>query len=319
MVFLAGIDEAGYGPFVGPLVLGVSLFRVADAEADLWPALARSCARKPPRGDRRLLWLDDSKRVHSGPRGRERLERTVAAFRELDAPGRPQLDRWLAEPPSGDPRALHAAPWLRELPGPLCPGVEVERARLDAAAVRRDLVAGGVELQAFGARAVPAGEWNGLLRTHGNKGAANFAVAMELVRMVLARTGDAPLRIELDRHGGRLRYGGILQRALGAERVETHGEAAAGSAYTLHFPTRTVELRFSEGADDRFLPVALASLAAKQTRERLVDLLNAWFGARIPDLKPTKGYGVDGKRWLAEVEPRLDELGVETGLLRRAR
>jgi hypothetical protein len=318
MVFLGGIDEAGYGPFVGPLVLGVSLFRVHDPEADLWPVLERSCARKPPRGDRRL-WVDDSKRVKSGPRGRERLERSVAAFREIDAPGRDALDEWLAEPPSGDARALHAAPWLRELPGALCPGADVDRARLDAAFARRDLDAAGCELQLFGARAVPAGEWNSLLERHRNKGNANFAVAMECVRLLLERTGDAPLRVELDRHGGRTRYGALLARALRPERIETHGETGAGSAYTLHFPTRAVELRFSEGADGRMLPVALASLAAKMTRERLTDLLNDWFTARIDGLKPTRGYGVDGKRWLAEVEPRLAALAVEPGLLRRAR
>ena len=318
MVFLAGIDEAGYGPFVGPLVLGVSLFRVRAPEQDLWPVLERSCARKPPRGDRRL-WLDDSKRVHSGPRGRERLERSVAAFRELDRPGRTALDTWLAEPPSGDPRALHAAPWLRTLPGALCPNADGDRARLDAAFVHRDLDAAGTELQLFGARAVPAGEWNQLLVRHGNKGHANFAVAMEIARLLLDRTGDAPLRIEFDRHGGRTRYARLLADALQPERIEIHGEEAGGSAYTLHYPTRRVELRFSEGADGRFLPVALASLAAKQTREVLTDLLNDWFAARIDGLKPTRGYGVDGKRWLAEVEPHLDELALDRALLRRTR
>ena len=318
MVFLAGIDEAGYGPFVGPLVLGVSLFRVPSTDLDLWPALARSCAKKPPRGDRRM-WLDDSKRVKSGPRGAERLQRTVAAFRELDRPGRGGLDRWLAEPPTGDPRQLHAAPWNRATPGPLCPLADSARARLDAAALRRDLDAAGIDLHLFGARAVPAGEWNLMLDMHGNKGAANFAVAMELVRLLIARTGDAPLRIELDRHGGRTRYGGILLRALRPERVESHGETEAGSTYTLHYPTRQVQLRFSRDADSTFLPVALASLAAKQTRERLTDLLNDWFVERLPALKPTRGYGVDGKRWLAEVEPELERLAVPTALLRRRR
>lgn len=318
MVFVAGIDEAGYGPFVGPLVLGVSLFRVHDAEADLWPVLERSCARKPPRGDRRM-WLDDSKRVKSGPRGRERMERTVAAFRELDAPGRFKLDDWLADPPSGDPRALRAAPWFAETPGPLCTEIGNERARLDATAVHRDLDGAGCELQAFGARAVPAAELNAMVREYGNKGSANFAVAMELVRLVLARTGDAPLRIELDRHGGRLRYAEILKHALGVEQVQTHGESSGGSAYTLCFPTREVELRFSEAADSRYLPVALASLAAKQTRERMTDLLCDWFAARLPGLKQTRGYGKDGKRWLAEVEPHLGELEVDAALLRRMR
>jgi hypothetical protein len=319
MVFLAGIDEAGYGPFVGPLTMGCSLFRVPDLDVDLWATLSRSTAPKPERKDLRRLWLNDSKKVHQGPKGRDRLERTVAAFRELVAPGRDRVDDWLGEPPAGDARALHLAPWFRELSGPLCPGITPDRARLDAAAVHRDLEAAGCAVQAFGARAVPAGEWNQLLQRCGGKGDANFAVAMELVRFLLEHTGDAPLRIELDRHGARMRYADLLRQALDPVSIRIHGERPGGSTYSLQFADRSVQLRFSEGADSRFLPVALASLAAKQTRERLMDEFNAWWSIAMPELKPTKGYGVDGKRWLAETRPHLSGLGVELALLRRDR
>jgi len=142
---------------------------------------------------------------------------------------------------------------------------------------------------------------------------------MEVVRHLLEASGDAPLRIELDRHGGRSRYAEILRAALDADAVETHGENAAGSAYTLHFGARAVQLRFSEDADAKFAPVALASLAAKQTRERLMDLHNEWFGARLTGLTPTKGYGTDGRRWLREVEPRLTELELGLEHVRRER
>lgn len=319
MVFLAGIDEAGYGPFVGPLTMGVALFRVPGPELDLWQAFARSTARKPERKDLRRLWVNDSKKVHQGPKGRGRLERSVAAFRELSAPGRHRLEDWLGEEPAGEPRALHAAPWFRELDGEFCPSIPHDRARLDAAALARDQEAAGCHLQAFGARAVPAGEWNRLLQRTGGKGSANFAVAMQIVRLLLELTGDAPLRIELDRHGARSRYREVLQDALRPQSIEIHGERAGGSAYSLKFEHREVQLRFSEGADGKYLPVALASMAAKQTRERMMDLFNGWWADRLPDLKPTKGYGVDGKRWLAEAEGELDGLSVDRNLLRRDR
>ena len=87
MAFLAGIDEAGYGPFVGPLSVGWSLFRVPDPGTDLWKTLKGPVARKPNRKDPRLR-VDDSKKVHSGPLGRQRLERAVAAFRRVAEPRR---------------------------------------------------------------------------------------------------------------------------------------------------------------------------------------------------------------------------------------
>lgn len=326
MAFLAGVDEAGYGPFVGPLAIGYSLFRAPASEQDFWPILAPAAVRKAERragsgarADRRL-WLDDSKIVHQGPHGRARLERSVAAFRELAAPDRADLESWISEAPAGDPRLLRASPWHTDLPGRLCPAADLGRARLDAAALRRALDAAGCALAGFGARAAPANEWNRALGAHrNNKGEAHFALTMEVVRHLLAITGTAPLRIELDRHGGRMRYAAPLQSFLAADAVETHGENEAGSAYTLRFGARAVQLRFSEGADGRHAPVALASLAAKQTRERLMDLHNGWFGARLPGLAPTKGYALDGRRWLREVEPRLAELELAADCVRRDR
>lgn len=316
MVFLAGIDEAGYGPFVGPLTMGFSLWRVPDIELDLWKSLSSSTARKPGRKDSRRLWLDDSKKVHQGPHGRSRLERTVAAFRQL-LEEEQSLASWIGSPPAPSAKGLHAVPWFAEIPDPLCPSVALERARLDAAGLSRDMDQAGISLTGFGARAVPAKEWNGMLESTGGKGSANLAVAVELLRHLFTLTGDAPLRVELDRHGGRQHYARVLQAALQPERVETHAEHPSASLYSLHFPHRTVQLRFSEAADHHHVPVALASLAAKLTRERMMDLFNAWWKERLPEVKGTKGYGVDGKRFLAEVLPQLGAQGVEESWLRR--
>jgi len=319
MAFLAGVDEAGYGPFVGPFTVGFSLFRVQKPEQNLWDVLSTSTAPKPERKDLRRLWLNDSKKVHQGPHGRKRLGRTVAAFRELGQPDDFSLDRWVTEAPAGDARMLHQAPWFQKLEGDLVPEITHDRARLDAASVRRDLESHGCALNGFGARAVPAGEWNQLLEKTGGKGHANFAVTMQIVRQIMSLTGDAPLRIELDRQGGRQRYSEPLRRALAPRMVKIHGEAPSGSTYSLEFENREVQIRFSEGADGKHLPVALGSLAAKQTRERLMDLFNAWWAQKLPELKPTKGYGVDGKRWLAEVMPGLEKVGIPASLLKRDR
>lgn len=317
MVFLAGLDEAGYGPFVGPLTVGFSLFRLPSLEQDLWDDLSSVACKKPGRGDTQHLWLNDSKSVHSGPKGRDRLERTVAAFRELTQPGNSSLDDWVTAQPAGPPRWFHAAPWFRHLKGRLTEKVTEERSRLDAALLSRALQQVGAQCVGFGARAVPACEWNQLTSAQGGKAGANFYVSMSIVRHLLEVTGDAPLRIELDRHGARTRYGSMLQSALSPDSIKVHGEGAGGSAYTLHIGSRSVEVRFSQGADLEHLPVSLASLAAKQTRERLMDIWNEWFQARLDGIAPTKGYGVDGKRWIHEAGPRLAELQLDAGLVMR--
>jgi hypothetical protein len=61
---------------------------------------------------------------------------------------------------------------------------------------------------------------------------------------------------------------------------------------------------------DRLPPVAMSTIVAKATRERLMGHFNAYFralraiesGGRGPELRPTAGYAVDADRFLAETE-----------------
>ena len=41
MAYLIGTDEAGYGPFLGPLVIATSVWQVPDLEVDLRDHLGR--------------------------------------------------------------------------------------------------------------------------------------------------------------------------------------------------------------------------------------------------------------------------------------
>jgi hypothetical protein len=83
-----GIDEAGYGPNLGPLVMtaviaegGNATERESTAEAgpapDLWRDLAATVDRAG--GDPGRFWVDDSKAILRSGRGRQRLEATCLA------------------------------------------------------------------------------------------------------------------------------------------------------------------------------------------------------------------------------------------------
>ncbi len=61
----AGIDEAGYGPLLGPLCVGASVFRIEDwsegeQAPNLWKLLSTSVCRSPT-DKRRRIAVDDSK------------------------------------------------------------------------------------------------------------------------------------------------------------------------------------------------------------------------------------------------------------------
>jgi hypothetical protein len=50
-----------------------------------------------------------------------------------------------------------------------------------------------------------------------------------------------------------------------------------------------------------------------------MELLNAYWAARVPGLAPTAGYGSDAGRWFREVEPVLAAAGVDRDAVWRRR
>src|SRR3954451_24084725 len=81
MPWRVGLDEAGYGPNLGPLVMASSACHVPeDAPPSLWKLLRRAVRRTDHKADDRLL-IDDSKKVNQGDDGLARLEAGVLGTR----------------------------------------------------------------------------------------------------------------------------------------------------------------------------------------------------------------------------------------------
>jgi hypothetical protein len=343
--FLAGIDEAGLGPLLGPFALGYAGLwcgagGAAGEGAGRWPfeALARVVAEEP-RLDRDKLIVTDSKKVHArNLRGRRRLERTVLcfwSFARSESPVGLSARDWLDSPLGPGPELLAAHPWALDLPARLPLWCEDGAIEDGAAALSKEARRAGIEPGPIGVRLVPEAELNAAFDRTENKSEAlweHTKAALALLFEAGERgpahalprddaAGRWPADFMIDRQGGRARYGPALARALQGAEVRLIAETEGCSSYGArsHGPGLDAQVVFAEGGETRSFATALASCFAKYARELAMEGFNRHFGRLAPGLAPTAGYTEDGRRWLLDAERLLPPGALDRGLLVRRR
>jgi len=316
----AGIDEAGYGPTLGPLVIAVACFESLrpEAKAD-WEALA-PLVQKAKKGGRDALWVDDSKLIKSAKNGLERLEAGVLCF--LAAAGqRPESVGELLSAVGVDAASLEGLPWyetLLERPLPIrgWRGDLLEKGRR----LSRSLDAAGLRFRGFRAAPVSARRFNELVQETDNKATTLLRALTPLIRSAHELSpAEGLLRIDCDRLGGRQRYGPVIGQVFPRCQINILEQERACSRYRVRVGEREILMSFRTKADRDLLPVALASMLCKYLREVFMDSLNEFFRARLPELAPTAGYPQDAVRYLVAIDPLVPSLGVPRDWLVRSR
>lgn len=323
MAVVAGLDEAGLGPVLGPMVMSLVAVQVPDhkAEVSLWRQLQSVVARRPSARRSRVA-IADSKTLYHGLRGREglvHLERGVLGVLRVmgHAPATlAELLRLLSPPALA---AAAAYPWYSDLDLEL--PRTLDRSELDEAAARlsRGMASAGVRLLTMRSETVFARELNRLIEDHGNKGTMHFEVASRLLEAARELAPMDELVVHVDRHGGRKRYRSPLQRLWPSSWIWILDETDQCSSYEVSFPDRRFDLHFTVGCEDRQLPVALASMVSKYVRELLMDRFNAFWSSHLAELAPTAGYYRDGHRFYRQIQHLLPTLGLEPESIFRRR
>src|SRR5262245_48602595 len=309
-----GIDEAGFGPLLGPLCIG---FAALEGPADPWTALSDAVSRRPIH---RLPAVCDSKVLYPGEGGLARLERSALLFLSLARGSRPRTIRDVLDGPFPPAReTLDRHPWYRDLEIPLPRSVPVETLEADLDRAREACDRAGLRVREAGVRAIPEGEFNAGVTRSGNKADFHVGLVAEVLAHLatLPRRGDG--RILVDRLGGRRFYGEPLASLLPEFLPTPLREGPSRSEYLLHGAAAGARLSFCVGGERLSFACALGSVLAKYARELLVERLNAFFLDRLPGLRPTAGYYEDGRRFLEEIRRRLDPGQVPVDLLVRVR
>jgi len=305
-VLIAGIDEAGYGPRLGPLCVGLCAFEAGAFEAldpvDLWAELAPGVGRW---GDRKraAVVVDDSKKLKgTGARGLEHLERAARAHvGAMDAgAGAGIVDD---ESALGALGAACPSAGAAEAGGVLC--LDAASAGIAANVVRERSVAAGVRPAALRVEAAPAARLNEGWRRTRSKAAVELELIGPFVRWVWERAGAGGALVTIDRLGGRTRYGAALSAMLPGAEVEEVAREEGRVVCRAADGEREMFVEVLVGGDGKRYCCALASVAAKWSRELIMARFNAAFCALAPELKPTAGYGVDANRWIREARAAL--------------
>ena len=328
-------DEAGYGPKLGPLVIGATAYCVdAVSQDDLVQHFAP--LSQPHRVNDAVVLVNDSKTVFKpksaiGAR-RDPLANLHATVSVANAwcsdssrndssrndstskHSTSDLASWLKETASQDWDDIKQSPWLAEIQQvEFLNGSEIE-------SVVKSWSDAGIQLTGVQCRAITAAKFNAACREGRNKADLLSQSTLGLVRDLLHKpTSAAETRVYCDRHGGRRYYAGVLTDVLRGAEVEVISESKAESSYRVKYQGHASEFHFTVKGDS-FAPVALSSIYAKYIRERSMQSFNRYFATihREP-LKPTAGYPSDANRFLQDIAPTLRREKIADGELIRVR
>ncbi len=325
-----GIDEAGYGPNLGPMVMTAVVAETPDCgrkvgvpihSLDLWRDLAASIDRAG--GDPTRLWVDDSKAILRGGKGRDRIEGTCLAAVHAAGLGLPgTLAELLKALSAGTSDDAELSPWFDSdaiaLSWPWCQTRDV----VESLVARKALEpAGGAwRLAAIHTVIVGPARFNRELASAESKAEVHFAAFVRLLRRIWDRAADGNLTsVTGDKHGGRHYYLEPLSRSFPDIWIDRGQEGPGSSRYTIRDSARRLELNLIPKADRNDGLVALASIISKTVRELWMDGFNRYWCDRVSGLRPTAGYPVDALRFRQAIEEVAAASGCDPAIWWRVR
>lgn len=321
MPYLVGTDEAGYGPNLGPLVVCATVWHVESIEhTDLFARIAGITRPADDDSDAGDLVIGDSKDLYKPGKGLSGLEQgVITCLAAVKKRPRSWKDIWKLVA-AEDSACFGELPWYRDFDDRLpvdfpTKEISARTQRFQAACDRAKC-----QLTQIKSRVVHPSQFNTLVEDYGNKAFALSRTTFELITEIVGGlSSNEPVLVLCDKHGGRNKYGPLLNEFFPDILATVRAEGRARSAYQLGSGKQRREIVFQTKADQSFLPAALASMVAKYLRELSMRAFNDFWTSRVKGLKPTAGYPVDAMRFKKQIRSVQRKLGIDDRILWRCR
>lgn len=319
MPIIAGIDEAGYGPTIGPFVLSSVVMEIPakhDHEANIWHILKDAISDKIQRRGNRIV-VNDSKKVYQQKNGLKMLEEAVLSFVWYSKGKVTRFSDLLRLLSNHNGEVLDKYPWYKgkDLSLPVASNVSAILNYADL--IEHTLSTQDANILDIKSIFLCAKEINTQITLNGNKSLLLFENCVSHLKEILEGFGEHGPKVMVDKHGGRNYYHELLVESFKGCKVNAISEGNQISTYKINNEKKRMDVSFIEKADTKHFPTALASMFSKYLRELSIILFNAFWLEKVKDIKPTAGYPEDAKRFLSEINDTKNELGISDDILIR--
>lgn len=317
MLVYAGIDEAGYGPMFGPLVISRSTFVLDQQEHVLPPpslwTLLRTAVCKKPKDKKRRLAINDSKLLYKPAHTLEHLERGVLSFLSTSEIVPENLNDLLEKIAYDDFSHRIKHDWYTSSKGePILP-YKISLSQLDRTKKKlfRAMQNNSIHLADIKAAVVFEDRFNQMVKNKGSKAACAWTFVSGHLESIWLKYGEYHPLVVVDRQGGRKNYQDLLESVFNPAAVTTIHEQPQKSFYRISLGIRQMFILIQVKGEQHHFPVALASMVSKYIRELLMKRFQAYWSIHAPEIKPTFGYFQDGRRFLGEIHPLISKLNID--------
>ncbi len=319
MPIIAGIDEAGYGPKIGPFVLSSVVMDIPakhDSETNIWHIFKDAISDKAQRRGNRIV-VNDSKKIYSQRNGLRLLEETVLSFVWGIKGQVTRFSDLLRILSNHNEEVFDKYPWYnkKDLNLPVASNVSAIMNYADL--IKHTISSQDAKILDVKSIFLCTYEINRQIELKGNKSLLLFNNSVKLLKEIFERFGEREPKVLIDKHGGRNYYHKLLTESLEGCDVNAVSEGNPISTYNISKERRRMNVSFSEGADSKHFPPALASMFSKYIRELFIRLFNAYWQEKVQDIKPTAGYPEDAKRFLCQIHNVKNKLGISDDILVR--